>query len=296
MDRQAHALQRRRRTGRGSAPRDGWTCSADRDGSGTAIGPPRAGSGRSSTLEDVGCRLHPLGAGVVVGAEPAERQIGLGGQDEHEQRRRQGQVATEQPQSDRHRHQRHREGGQQFQDQRRQERHPQRGHRRGPVTVGDVADGARPGPSPDRIPSASAGRRPHPGSAPKDAAASAACRCIRTLVVAPTSAMKNGISGTVTAMISADFQSAPAVDDDHRQRHDDGQEQLRQVACEVAVQRVDPAGRQHHQAAGLFALDRRPDRGRRSDPSAPSAGRTSPRQTLGRPAARRASRPRPGRR
>ena len=40
---------------------------------------------------------------------------------------------------------------------------------------------------------------------------SRACRRIRTFVEAPTSAMNSGIRGTVTAMITADIQSAPSI-------------------------------------------------------------------------------------
>ena len=54
-------------------------------------------------------RADALGAGVIVGAERAQRQVGLGGQHEHEQGRAQVQVPVEQSQPDRDRDQRHRD-------------------------------------------------------------------------------------------------------------------------------------------------------------------------------------------
>ena len=46
---------------------------------------------------------------------------------------------------------------------------------------------------------------------PASRCSSRAWRCIRVAVEAPTSAMNSGMSGTVTAMMSADTQSAPSA-------------------------------------------------------------------------------------
>jgi hypothetical protein len=81
-----------------------------------------------------------LGAGVVVGAQQPERQVGLRGQDQDHQRRAQGDVCSEQLQPDGHRDQGHRDRGHQLEDQRGQERHPQSGHGRPAVAIGDLAD------------------------------------------------------------------------------------------------------------------------------------------------------------
>ena len=79
------------------------------EGSGTSR---RGAPGRQRPLEhgeDLLGGLHPLGAGVIVGAEQAQREVGLGGQDEHEEGGGQAEVAAEQPQPHGHGHQGHRE-------------------------------------------------------------------------------------------------------------------------------------------------------------------------------------------
>ncbi len=72
---------------------------------------------------------------------------------------------------------------------------------------------------------------------------------MRSCVLAPTSAMNRGISGTVKAMIAAEIQSPPQHRRDHGDGHDHGQQQLRQVQREVAVERVDAAGREDRELA-----------------------------------------------
>ena len=61
-------------------------------GSGTSARPARRRR-RLQHLEHLLGGADPLGAGVVVGAERAQRQVGLGHQHQHEQRRAQVQVA-----------------------------------------------------------------------------------------------------------------------------------------------------------------------------------------------------------
>ena len=95
----------------------------DRDGSGTSRRVPLGGQRPLEDLEDVLGRLHPFGTGVIVGAEEAQGEVGLGGQDEDEQGGGQAQVAAEQPEPDGHGHQGHRDGGQELEDERGQERH-----------------------------------------------------------------------------------------------------------------------------------------------------------------------------
>ena len=70
-----------------------------------------------------------------------QRQVGLGGEDEHEERRLEPDVAVEQPQADRHRDEGHGDAGQQLEHERREEGQPQGRHRRPPVAVGHGADG-----------------------------------------------------------------------------------------------------------------------------------------------------------
>ncbi len=140
IHREGHARQGRERPIRGSGPPAGRLAERNRDGSGTSRAGASGGNRALEHLEDVLGRLHPFGTGVIVRAEQAEREVGLGGQDEHEQGGGQAQMTAQQPETDGHRHQGHREGGQQLEDERRKERHLERGHGRRAVPVGDVAD------------------------------------------------------------------------------------------------------------------------------------------------------------
>ena len=78
---------------------------------------------------------------------------------------------------------------------------------------------------------------------------SRAWRCILPSVDAPTSAMNSGISGTVDGDDHGGDPVGAQHHDDDGDRDDHGQEQLRQVAGEVVVERVDAAGGQDDEAA-----------------------------------------------
>ena len=72
-------------------------------------------------LEDLLRRLHPVRAGMEVGAKGTQRQVGLGRQDEHEEGGAELHVPIEQTQADRHGDQGDRDGGQQLENERREE-------------------------------------------------------------------------------------------------------------------------------------------------------------------------------
>ena len=147
---------------------------------------------------------------MIVGAEEPERKVGLGGQDEDEEGGGQAQMAAQQPEPDGHRHQGHRDGGQQLEDERGQERHFQRGHGRLPVLVGDVTDGRGLGLGPtedleggqagDHVEEMAGQALEEPGLARHPGPGGGAHQ-----------AHEHGIRGTVTAMITADIQSAPST-------------------------------------------------------------------------------------
>ena len=89
--------------------------------------------------------------------------------------------------------------------------------------------------------------------------------------------MKTGMRGTVTAISTAEMGSAPATTPMMVDRDDDGQEELGQVAREVAVERVD-AGRERARSGG-----RGPVRSRPAGPrAAMCAGGGAPQLRLGR--------------
>ena len=101
-----------------------------------------AGPGRRGVQDRAGARGRggALDAGVELRADRAQRQVRLGGEQQHEQCGLVAQVPGQQPQAHLHRHQRRGQRRRQLQHQRRQERHPQRAHRRLPVRLGDLTD------------------------------------------------------------------------------------------------------------------------------------------------------------
>ena len=84
---------------------------------------------------------EPVGARVVLRAQGAQRQVDLGGEDQHGQSRLQGEVPADQAQADRDRDERHAEGRGEVEDSAGQERHPQRPERGAPVLVAALRDG-----------------------------------------------------------------------------------------------------------------------------------------------------------
>ena len=91
--------------------------------------PPVAGAlGLLEQLEDLLGRLHAVRTGVVVGAEGAEREVGLGREDEHEERVLEAHVPPEEAQAHGHGDKCDRHGGQQLQYQGGEEGQPQRRH------------------------------------------------------------------------------------------------------------------------------------------------------------------------
>ena len=209
-------------------------------------------------------------------------------------------VATEQAKADGHRHERHGEGGQQFENERREERHLQGGHGGGAVAVRDVAD------------------RCHLGLGPaEDLEGREAGHHVEE--VAGQALEQTGLSSHPNLRRGAHqgheqrdqrhrhrddhrrYPVGPQHHDDDGDRDDDGQEQLREIAGEVAVQGVDAAGRQHDEAARSAPGRCRRARVGRSAPPGRSAGPTwrTPRPVgqhvlrARRPASDRGS-PRPG--
>ncbi len=90
--------------------------------------------------EDLVRRRQTLLRGVVLGADLPQRQVGLGGEQQHHQAGVEVEVAVHQAHADADGDQGHRNGRQQLQGERRQERDPQRPQRAAPVVVGDAAD------------------------------------------------------------------------------------------------------------------------------------------------------------
>ena len=253
------AVERRRRATR-RRPRSGPR--------GISVRVPRAGSGASSASRIWRRGRGALGARVVALAEPAQRQVGLRGEHEHEQRGLELERAAQQPQADRDRDQRHRERGQQLEHERGEERDPQRPSACSRYAAPTVA-----------IAAACGFARPNTFSVGRPATTSrkwppSRCRLrtwasIRSRVVAPTSAMNSGISGS--------------VNDDDRGRDP--------VAAR-AGRRARPRARSRpaRPAAGSARSSRRARRSRASPASPPRPARAAGRRRWRASAARRAAR------
>ena len=80
-------------------------------------------------------------------------------------------------------------------------------------------------------------------------------RSVWLRVAVPISTMKTGIRGSVTAMMTADEPVLGGDHGEHGERHDHGQDELRQVAGEVAVEGVDTPRGQGHELAGALAAE-----------------------------------------
>jgi hypothetical protein len=100
-----------------------------------------AGDRSFEDLEDLlGC-AQALRAGVEVGADGAQRQVGLRGEDQHQERGLEADVAVQQTQPDRHRDEGYRDARQQLEHQGGEEGEAERRHGRPAVAVGHGADG-----------------------------------------------------------------------------------------------------------------------------------------------------------
>ena len=158
---------------------------------------------------------------------------------------------------DRRRHQRRAEHRQQLQHQRRQEPDAQRPHRLAAQPVARHGDRLHLRARPARSPAASPDRRTMSRKcADRRDSVSPAGRAFGARSGVPISTMKTGISGTVTARIAAasrsrgNAQARIAGGDERRERD------LRQVAREVRLQRVDPLDGGGRELAAAFAGQR----------------------------------------
>ena len=227
----------------------------DRDGSGASARCPRSGDRSFEDLEDLLRRAQPLGAGVEVGADGPQRQVGLRGQDQHEERRLEPDVAVQQPQADRDRDEGHGDAGQQLQHQRGEEGQAEGRHGRPPVAVGHRADGLDL-----RLRAAEDLERRQPGHDVEEVARQPLQRAQLAVGVAagrrPDQHHEDRDEGE---RHGDDDRRQPVLGGDHGQhgeRHDHGQHELRQVAGEVAVEGVDTPRGQGHELAGAPATER----------------------------------------
>jgi hypothetical protein len=222
-----------------------------------------------------------FGAVVEAGADGTQRQVHLGREDEHHQCGVQVQPTVDEPQADRHRDDGHRQRGQQLEHERGEERDPQCAHGLLPVGAGHRHEGAplRLGP-PER------GEHGQPGDEVEEVVA------------------KHG----ERAPLAPDTTLGVLADEDHEQRderdgeaddqrgdpvreqdaagdhrgHCRGDQQLRHIAGEIAVQPVDaPGGEGGQLGGGAVGLPARSDGQRTVDHRRPQLGQHGRRRVVG---------------
>ena len=227
-----------------------------RAGLGASRGPP--GHGGRRRVEQ---REHPLGhgqpvrAGVVLRAQPAERQVQLGREDDHGQPGLEPEAAVHEPHARRHRDERDPQRGGQLEHRPRQEADAQRLHRRRPVALADAR--ATTAACSSARPKARSVGRPRTTSRKcverrRSAYQRSRVRCLGVAADEPHEHRHERQREQHDQRRLQIHERDPA---DHQQRDDRGQHGLRQVAREVRLQRLD-------------AL--RPRRRRSRRPSAPS--------------------------
>ena len=208
---------------------------------------------------------------MELGAELAEREVGLRREDQDEQPGPQVQLAGHQSQADPHRDERDREGREQLQDERGQEGDPQRRQRLAAVVVGRLLErGDLDAGAPENLERGQAGhhveevvreaRQRVPATAPA---------ALRGHADEDHEQHDQGHRGQ-----DRDRGDGVRSEDrqDHHDRHDRRQDELRQVLREVAVEGIDAA------------------RGERDDLAAPGRGRPARAHPDGAPQERQAQR------
>jgi hypothetical protein len=188
---------------------------------------------------------------VELRADGAQREVCLGREQQDEHRGLVTEVAREQPQADFDSDECGGECGQQLEHERGHESHSQRRHRRAPVLLGDAVDGLRL-----RLRPAEHLQRRQPLHDVEEVAAKPDEE--RPLPFGP----RPGVHADECHEQRDQRQRHPDRDrgdqvgagdtHQHGDRHEARQRQLRQVAREVRVQRVEPAGEQSRELARVL--------------------------------------------
>ena len=189
----------------------------------------------------------PSAAAWNSAPDPAQRPVGLGGEQQDGEGDLEVDAPRGQPQADRHRHQRDRQGGDQLQHGRGGEGDLEGVDGRAAVAVGDRRGWCRPVPRRGGGRRGSAARAPRRGSAPTAPRARAtACRA-RSRVVSPTSTAKTGTSGRVRATTRPESGSSQAIAASVDDGQDGGRHERGQVAGDVGLDAGHAAGGQDGQ-------------------------------------------------
>ncbi len=209
-----------------------------------------ARASRVQRVEDLLRRGHPLARGVELHAHLPQRQIRLGGEEQHEEPDEQREVPGEQAEPDRHGDDGDRDGCQELQREAREERHAQHGHRLALVVAGDHLDGVGRAVLPaERL------ERSEPVDGVGEARREPAQRAVLLLLHAARGQADQHHEERDERDRQHHRQTRERVGEGHRadeDRHRDrGSDQLREVAAEVRVERLEAVAGGHREGGGV---------------------------------------------
>ncbi len=176
--------------------------------------------GTSTQIEQPLRDGRAVGARVELRREVPQRQVQLGREHEHGQRRLEADAARREPHADDDGDERDPERRGELEHRAGEERDPQRAHRRPAVLVAHLGDRAPPAPAP-RLNARSVGS-PRTTSRKWFESSASACQRSRARrsVWRPTSHMKTGTSGSVRSMTPAASEVDRRDEHEHGDRHD----------------------------------------------------------------------------
>ena len=191
---------------------------------------------------------------MVVRTECTKGQIGLRSQDEHEEGVLERHVPPQEAEPDGDRHECDRNGCQELKDQGREEGEPERRHGRRAVAVGHGSDGAglglgssedlqrgEPRHDVEEVPGqALQGAHAHRRSIPRGA---------------PDQRHEERDEGKAHCDERGADPIGPGHHADDGDRHDHGEEELREIAREIAIECVDAGGHQHAELPGVATFE-----------------------------------------
>ena len=238
---------------------------------------------------------HAVGARVELRAQPPQRQIQLGREDQNGQCRLEREAAAREPHADGHRDERDAERGRQLEHRAGQEGDPQRAHRRPPVPLADLRDRRRL-----RLAAVERAQRRQAAHDVEE---------VRREQPQRLPALARPLLGVAADQPHEDrherqrqqhhprrLQVDRGDPAEHRERDDAAEHELRQIAREVRLERVHALHGRRRQLAGLRPVERgglrraaacrRPRAGARTASSPPPAGPPLRTPTRGRRAPR----------
>ncbi len=201
-------------------------------------------------IEDLLGRGDALRRRMELHPHLTQRQVRLGGEEEDEQAHGEGQRSVEEPEADRDRDDRHGDAGEELQGEPRQERHPQHRHRLAAIPRGGLGDGVDGALLALEEPQGA--QPPHDvGETGREPAERVPLTLLHRAGRETDEHHEEGDEGEGQGDRHRRDPVLPPHHRDDQRGRDDGEHQLRQIAPEVRLQRLEPAAGRHRQARGI---------------------------------------------